>query len=181
MANTEKPEVTVVSGKSRHFGKKELLVAAVVLLVVLGGVAFGFMQKANKPKSNDGSKEPTAQQVSQAVDEAFASGNYDKAIETLKSQPESTQKQLLLATAYVNKRDYKSALDIYAKLDSEGQLSSSHMSGAADVAEVAKDYKLAIKYHQKAKELVLAQKDQRPNWQGEVALHDAAIKRLQGL
>lgn len=175
-----KPKITVMPEKPKRFTKKRVLVGASVLVVLalLGGGVWAWL--AHRSDNKDGTQKPlTQEQVTKAVDHAFASNDYNSAIDTLKSQPQDTQTQLMLASAYVNKKDYKNALAIYAKLDSEGKMTVGYLPGAGAVAEQAKDYKTALKYYQEAKTQTLAQKDQIPTWKDDVAQFNTSIKRVQ--
>lgn len=177
----KKPTITVMPETQRRFGKKKIFLIAggvVVAAVLIGGV---WMWWSGRPVDEVTKKPETLStgQINQVVDKSIASGNYDDALETLKDQPQSVEKQLAVAIVYMNKKDYKSALAIYNDLDRQDKLPLGYISGAASFAELAKDEALALHYYKEAKEKTLAQKDAIPTWKDDVARYDAAIKRLQ--
>lgn len=165
----------------RRFGKKKVLLAVAGVVVIAAVAAGAWMWWSNRPE-DDAAKKPaklSTSQMNQTVDKAIASGKYDDALDTLKDQPQSVEKELAVAIVYMNKKDYKSALAIYNDLDRQGKLPLGYISGAASFAELAKDKSLALHYYKEAKEKTLAQKDVIPTWKDDVARYDAAIKRLQ--
>jgi len=135
-----------------RWDKKNALIGLGILVVLLAaGLLWYFVFR------NDAPPAPTTPQYSgqQLVDELnkrYGANDFVGAIELLKGQKsvDTPEVQLLLASAYANKGDYKESLVVYSKLDSSGNLSAENTASAAEVAEKAKDYQQAAGYYDRA-------------------------------
>jgi tetratricopeptide (TPR) repeat protein len=135
-----------------RWDKKNALVGLVVLvLLVAGGLVWYFaFRKDASPASTV--PQYSGQKLVDELNKHYGANDFVGAIGLLKGQKtiNTPEVQLLLASAYSNKGDYKESLNIYNGLDRGGNLSAENTASAAEVAEKAKEYGQAATYYDKA-------------------------------
>lgn len=179
------------STKIMKMTKKRLVIIIIIVLVFLAGAsAFAVWQAQGGTFNLDTSKSESdkkdvpqyapekKQDLIDDVNQKYGNQDYKGAVELLEGQEnvEDIETQLLLAGAYANSGDYQKGLDIYKKVRADGKLPEVEFANMASVAELAKDYSLAIEMYKKAKEYAISSGEENED---QVAVYDYQIAELE--
>lgn len=168
--------------------KKRLIIfAAVILVLVGGGIAFGvWLMHQNTPSSptktsNSSSSSrqeyTTNQKLVDEVNQKYGNGDYSGAIDLIeKEKSKDVGTQLLLAGAYANSGDLKKALEIYKALDAAKQLPDTALANMAETAERAGDYTTALDAYKRARNYAVSSKAETED---QVGVYDYKIAELE--
>jgi tetratricopeptide (TPR) repeat protein len=169
--------------------KRLIIILAIVLVLVGGGVAYGIWriqesyraveESSKKPKKEIPQyKTDQKQALIDEVNQKYGKGDYKGAIQLIEGQQNvgDVNIQLLLAGAYANSGDLKKALEIYKKLDDADRLPDTSVENVAATAERAGDYRLAIDMYKRAKEFAASSTDQNSD---QTAVYDYKIAELE--
>jgi len=171
-------EAAVVNSQKPHmrFDRKNALIGLAILIVL---IAAGVLYYRSTHKAEPVSKVPqySEQDLIKELNKKYATHDFSGAIELVKGQRTIDQPniQLLLAAAYGNAGQFKSALGVYDSLEQKTPLNEMYASTAAVAAEGAKDYKKAIDYYKKAK----SRMDKKTANVDQVQVYDYKITELE--
>lgn len=183
--------VIVGDGKKKpHFGARTrltgLIVGGALLISLIAVATLLVVHKLQAPNAAE-QKQSAAQKVAaslpgktlqQKVNNAMAAGKYDEAAKLLAGQKDTQSREVLDSAAglYINTKQYQKALDTYALIDKKLQLNQGEVAAAAQVAEMANQYPLAVTYYKKAK--LLAETNKQFTNTDDLKRYDQKIQAL---
>jgi len=149
------PVATVVETK-RGLSKRGwgVLLIVVLVLAAVGTGVWWWMQRDDTPSGTRGTNtSKTGKPAPKTIESAYATGNYQAALDMAKSKAKADDpaSQLVLAAAYSNNKQYDEAYKIYDTLDAQGKLSGQDTMAAGELAQSQGNKQKAISYYEKAK------------------------------
>lgn len=185
---TNKPTVTVVEtptrlGKLRAAmpGRSALKRISIVVLVlaVLGGGTYAFTShRADQQAAREAAEAAKPKKLSDAaydtaLTEKQAVGDFAGEVKLAEQQADdSLERQLTLASAYANNKQYDQALAIYEAQAQKGQLSANMFMAAGNIAADAGQKERAISFYEQG--IAQAEREKESS-----ALSEANIKRFK--
>jgi tetratricopeptide (TPR) repeat protein len=166
----------VVSNTKPHLANKGPLIV-ILAIAIIGGIITGLIINHNsKPNPN---QDLSQQQLSNQAYAAAFKKNPQAAVSLIKSQKTQTaDTDSLLASIYANEGNYTAALQVYATLQKNNQMTGALAAGAASIAQQAKNIPLAITYYKEAAQLTLQEKA-GPTYVGDAKYYSYIAQQLQ--
>ena len=175
VTSTKFPAIRLVSWRKHPRFKLigKLTIVAVAFLIFFAVV----LHQKNKPHTPLITYTTLLQQTNNKINNYLNQKKYTQAVNYINAQKNiySIDKNMMLATIYQASGNLTDSLNIYAKIDQEGQMNYSAAASAAAVATSAQSYALAIKYYDLAISLAPVND---PTAQSDIAYFQSQINSL---
>jgi tetratricopeptide (TPR) repeat protein len=163
--------------KAIIYRHKWLRKAVLIFICLLTGLYF-WHQHTLKLQVQRQAAEVAQNKLMVNVRQNVNAGDYQKAEQQVKNSPSSEEQQLMLVSVYLNKGDYRSALNTYNDIAKKYGLTRGLAENAGRTAEAAGDKQQAIYYYQQARDFIAKEKDYATK-SADIANYDTKIKTLQ--
>lgn len=192
---TNKPTVTVVETPTRlgrlraalPQGKtlKRLTLVIVALLVIGGGVSLVMARQAEERAARQQAEAAKPKKLSEkdydtALTEKQAVGDFAGEVKLAEQQADdSMQRQLTLASAYANNKQYDKSLAIYDAQSDKGVLTANMYMAAGNIAVQAGQKERAIAFYEKGITQANKEKESSVLWETNVERFNQKITELR--
>ena len=168
--------VTNKPDKTSFFRKNSLYIVIVVLVIIGAFSLFVFNNKTEKKQQNPSDNKVQLEDELNSLNNAGKTSEAEMAINN--SKLSDTQKQIYLASVYINADQPTKAIEIYKALDKKNQLNQAAAENAAELSYGLNNSQDAIYFYEKA--ISLAEKNTtNPVRKAEIVAYQQSISDIK--